>query len=154
MKRTGRNRLDRLSCWVVAVPLVEREFEGRVELSEVKRIWCLERRLDLSILAQRPVFVWSFLRVLHRHCLSERMPKEQLFIKHLHICVQYPIEVFLSFLWPARATPHPSKELWLPFNTLLLSLCSLISLAVFYLCLFLRSCSVIRLFDGQDSLVP
>lgn len=75
MKRTGRNRLGRLSCWVVDVPLVEREVEGRVELSEVKRVWCFERRFDFSILAQRPVFVWSFLQVLHRHCLSERMRK-------------------------------------------------------------------------------
>ena len=78
MKRTGRNRLGRLSCRVVAVDLVEREVEGRVELFEVKWVWCLERRLDLSILAQRPGFVWSFLRVLHRHCLSQRMRENKL----------------------------------------------------------------------------
>ena len=70
MNRIDRNRLGRLSLCVVAVVVVEMRVEGRVELSEVKRLWCFERRFDLSILAQRLVFVWSFLRVLHRHCMS------------------------------------------------------------------------------------
>ena len=70
MKRIDRNRLNRLSLWAVAVALVETGVEGWGELSEVKGPWCLERRFDLLILAQRPVFVWSFLRVLHHHCIS------------------------------------------------------------------------------------
>lgn len=74
MMRIGRNRLGRSSLWVVAVVLAEsgvvRGVEEWVELSEVKRPWCLERRFDLLISAQRPVSVWSFLRMLHRHCIS------------------------------------------------------------------------------------
>ncbi len=68
MNRIDQNRLGPLSLWVVAV--VERGAEGWIELSEVKRLWCFERRFDLLILAQRLVFVWSFLRGLHRHCMS------------------------------------------------------------------------------------
>ena len=68
MSRIDRNRLGRLNLWVVAV--AERGVEGWVELSEVKRLWCFERRFDLLILAQRPVFVSSFLQRLHRHCIS------------------------------------------------------------------------------------
>ena len=70
MNRIDRNRLGRSDLWVVAVVVVERGVEGWVELSEVKPLWCFERRFDPLILAQRPVFVWSFLRELHRHCVS------------------------------------------------------------------------------------
>ena len=66
MNRIDRNRLGRLSLWVVAVVVVERRVGGRVE---VKRLWCFERRFDPLILEQRPVFVWSSLRGLHRHCI-------------------------------------------------------------------------------------
>ena len=58
---------------VVVGVVVERRIEGRAELSQVKRLWCSERRFDPLILAQQPVFVWSSLRELHHHCISQRI---------------------------------------------------------------------------------
>ena len=70
MNWIDRNRLGRLSLWVVAVVVVERGVEGRDEHFEAKRLCCFERRFDLLVLVQRPVFVWFFLQELHRHCIS------------------------------------------------------------------------------------
>ena len=67
--------------------------------------------------------------------------------RSIHICIQYPVQVFLAFLRPAWSASDFSKKLWLPFLTLICSLRRFFPLTVFNLRLLICRKDMVSVLD-------
>jgi len=67
---------------------------------------------------------------------------------YAHVSVQYPVQIFFAFFWPAWPTSDFSKKCGLPLHTFLGSLGGLFSLPIFNLSLLVGGEYMVSIFDG------
>lgn len=93
-------------------------------------------------------FAGSWLLVLDHCCVkSVTFPCDYLPV-YAHISVQYPVQIFFAFFWPAWPTSDLSEQCGLPLHAFFGSLGGLFSLPIFDLSLLVGGEYMVSVFDG------
>lgn len=93
-------------------------------------------------------FAGFWLLVLDRRCVELVMFPCNGFPVYSHVSVQYPVQIFFPFFWPAWPTSDLSEECGLPLHAFLGSLSGLFSLPIFDLGLLVGGEYMVSVFDG------
>lgn len=102
---------------------------------------------DLFLCQFRIMFITEKVLLLDRTHSTMRMVC-------LHVGVQYPIKVFLAFLWASRAALDSPEQTWTPFYSFVRPYRGCLSLAIFNFRLLLCRKVVIFRIQGFYSFMP